>query len=620
MTSTIRRLSGLAVTEKAERPWVQPFALFTILLGLVLSAGASNNAAAASQNSLSTDDYINTLGELTALENTNVLRAQAIFLKLTQVTDRISGSHIRLVVVESDTRPWAIAVPDGGIILSKGALDFCYKDSPEVGDTRLAFVLGHELSHLTARDFWHQDVHLQFATRPDEGDVNRIRETLARAAGVSSDADVNDFLVRLRERELAADDNGFLIAAIAGYNVDTLVNDTDSNFLHQWVNATGGYSEISHFSANERTAFLRQRLQRLRRRSILFDVGVRLGFSGYTSEAIRLLHEFEQDFPSKQVFNNLGYFYLVSAIASMPESIGSKWWFPVIATMEIPSSVQSRSIGGVGARATALLEKARKYLELAVQADASYVTALLNLASTEYFLDNPHAARAHVESARKIDPYNIHAAAVQAPLLVAQNPGIDMSGPALSLLKDLVQRPEADESVWYNYARLLEATGDKEQADTVWTRLIDGKSGLPVIFDRVACERLSREEGCSLGKKDEVDSSRHELARFSIGSSIEEESMQRLLAEWDRQSYETDVGVIEIFKDSQGHMMVSRDSVVIFVAVRRSDAAGDKILISDLGKPRFEVALASGMMRQYADSFSVFSDGPIIREFWYSKH
>jgi|GEM_PF-1775950 len=578
----------------------------------------ASEVEAANKTSLTTDDYIKTLGELTALEDTNVLRAQAVFLKLTQVTDRIAGSHIRLVVVESDSRPWAIAVPDGGIILSKGALDFCYQDSPDVGDTRLAFVLGHELSHLTARDFWHQDVHLQFANRPDGGDVDRIRETLARAAGVSSDADVNDFLVRLRERELVADDSGFLIAAIAGYNVDALVNETDSNFLHQWINATGGYSEITHFSADERTAFLRQRLLRLRQRSILFDVGVRLGFSGYRSEAIRLLHEFEQDFPSKQVFNNLGYFYLNNAIASMPKSIGSRWWFPTIATMEISVGGQSRSIGGVGARATASLERARKYLELAVQADSSYVTALLNLASTEYFLNNPHAARAHIETVRKLDPDNIHAAAVQAPLLVAQNPGIDMSGPALSLLKNLVQRPDADESIWFNYARLLDQSGDSEQAESIWAKLVDGESALPRLFDSVACERLNKETGCSADSNAPIDSTSHELAKLSLGSDIEQESMRQLLAEWEVQSYETDIGSIEIFKNSLGHMLVARNSVVIFVSIRRSDAAGEKILISELGKPRFEVALASGTMRQFGDNFSVFSDGPIIREFWYS--
>lgn len=596
--------------------------LTLVLLSQLVTAFMMNSASS-NQSFVSTDDYIKALGEIAVLKDTNVLRAQAVFQRLTQVTDRIAGSHIRLVVVNSDTRPWAIAVPDGGIILSKGALEFCYQDSseigPEIGDTRLAFVLGHELSHLTAGDFWHQNVHLQFSNRPEASDIDRIRETLARAAGVSSDADVNDFLVRLRERELIADDNGFLIAAIAGYDVSTLVENDQQNFLHQWITETGGYSEISHFSADERTAFLRQRLARLRARSLLFDVAVRLGFSGYTTEAIRLLHEFEQDFPSKQVFNNLGYFYLKSALKVMPESIAARWWFPVIATMEIPAGIQStRSIGGVGARATEYLDKARRYLELAIQADAGYVTALLNLASTEYFLDNPHAARAHIESVLKLDPDNIHAISTQAPLLVAQNPEIDMSTPALAVMEDLVKREDAGESVWFNYARLLDESDNKQAAEEVWRKLTSGSNALPGMFDGVVCERLRKPKGCSAS--DGVTSSRGASDNVDsyLGSNIDENGVRQQLVEWERQSYPTEIGEIEIYKDDSGELLVVRDSVVIFVSLPRAAVDSAKIMVSELAKPRFQTQLASGTLRQYGDGLSIFSDGPMIREYWYS--
>ncbi len=588
--------------------------------GLVLALASLFliSTAPANQTFLSTDDYINALGQISATKDSNVLRAQAVFGRLTQVTDRISGSHIRLVVVDSDTRPWAIAVPDGGIILSKGALAFCYKDEPEIGDTRLAFVLGHELSHLTAGDFWHQSVQLEFANRPDTKDVDRIRETLARAAGVSSDADVNDFLVRLRERELVADDSGFLIAAIAGYDVAKLVEDDENNFLHAWINETGGYSDISHFSATERTAFLRQRLTRLRGRSLLFDVAVRLGFSGFTSEAIRLLHEFEQDFPSKQVFNNLGYFYLNSGIEAMPESYGTKWWFPVIATMDVPTSLQTRSVGGIGVDATNFLEKARKYLELAVQADSEYVTALLNLASTEYFLGNAHAARAHIENVLKLEPNNLDASGVQAPLLVAQNPQIDMSQPALSLLEPLAQGDNPGQSILFNYARLLDQTGDGDSAAKVWNRLATSERGLPGIFDKVVCERLEQPVGCSYVRQNTTDADLYEVVSNYLGASTKDEAVQQLLKEWTRQSYPTDVGLIEIFKDPRGDLVVARDATVIFISVPNQGQSRSRMMVSDLGAPRFEMPLASGIMRNYSDRMSVFSDGPLIREYWYS--
>ena len=56
------------------------------------------------------------------------------------------------------TNPWnvslPIAIPDGWIILSKGALDISYRD-PAKGDDRMAFVLAHEIAHQLKDDFWH---------------------------------------------------------------------------------------------------------------------------------------------------------------------------------------------------------------------------------------------------------------------------------------------------------------------------------------------------------------------------------------------------------------------------------------------------------------------------------
>ena len=53
------------------------------------------------------------------------------------------GKAPRLFIAARD--PWdiplPIALPDGGIILSKGVLEICYRD-PAQGDDRLAFCVG----------------------------------------------------------------------------------------------------------------------------------------------------------------------------------------------------------------------------------------------------------------------------------------------------------------------------------------------------------------------------------------------------------------------------------------------------------------------------------------------
>ena len=56
--------------------------------------------------------------------------------------------------------PLAAALPDGYIVLSKHAVEILYKNvSSIVGDTRTAFVLGHELAHLANDDHWHLEFY-----------------------------------------------------------------------------------------------------------------------------------------------------------------------------------------------------------------------------------------------------------------------------------------------------------------------------------------------------------------------------------------------------------------------------------------------------------------------------
>ena len=49
------------------------------------------------------------------------------------------------------------AYRDGWVVLSKRVLDICYEDSQH-GDDRLAFVLGHEISHLLYDSYLHVEL------------------------------------------------------------------------------------------------------------------------------------------------------------------------------------------------------------------------------------------------------------------------------------------------------------------------------------------------------------------------------------------------------------------------------------------------------------------------------
>src|SRR6516162_172233 len=94
--------------------------------------------------------------ELLPTEDPRVARAHDIFHRLLHAIGQKPGVMPRLYITKSDpwNSPTPMALPDGGIILSKGALDICYQE-PTRGDDRLAFVLAHELAHQFKDDFWH---------------------------------------------------------------------------------------------------------------------------------------------------------------------------------------------------------------------------------------------------------------------------------------------------------------------------------------------------------------------------------------------------------------------------------------------------------------------------------
>jgi hypothetical protein len=89
-----------------------------------------------------------------------VARAYRVFDRVRAAADVAGRRSPRLKVIASLTDPWAQALRDGYVLLSRGAVAICYRaGDPALGDARLAFVLGHELAHLAKDDFWHAEVH-----------------------------------------------------------------------------------------------------------------------------------------------------------------------------------------------------------------------------------------------------------------------------------------------------------------------------------------------------------------------------------------------------------------------------------------------------------------------------
>ena len=89
-----------------------------------------------------------------------------------------------LTVVGPAGAPYAVALPDDHVVLTRDALDLCYRGAPaEAGDARLAFVVGHELTHLDRGHFWHARAFTaMLRTEGEDDDLDALLEYLDRDA------------------------------------------------------------------------------------------------------------------------------------------------------------------------------------------------------------------------------------------------------------------------------------------------------------------------------------------------------------------------------------------------------------------------------------------------------
>jgi tetratricopeptide (TPR) repeat protein len=182
-----------------------------------------------------------------------------------------------------------IALRDGWIILSQGALEICYQN-PARGEDRLAFVLAHEIAHQLNDDFWHL----------------RFFEALK---GFSSwDPGTQE---QVLAREWKADEGGILYATMAGFNPQAIVSGDDHvNFFVDWVRALeprrlGGVAADVRPTPQERAELLRAHLHRVGDTAAMFQVGLWFYYAGDYPQAIRVFAHFRSVFPGREVSHNL---------------------------------------------------------------------------------------------------------------------------------------------------------------------------------------------------------------------------------------------------------------------------------------------------------------------------
>jgi tetratricopeptide (TPR) repeat protein len=498
--------------------------------------------------------------DVVSIENPYVKRVQNIFGRLKNVV----GKEVllsELYILDSDNEPWAIALEDGNVVLSRGALDIVYgasQSSMEAKDAQMAFVLGHELNHIAKADFWHEQVYRSFVNR-EAGQQNKA---------------VIDRAARRRESELRADEDGFIYASLAGFNTRAILSNTenDSDFLQYWVRQTRTGLGKVNFSANERSEFLATTLESIDEAVKFFQYGTRLAHFGFYPEARVLLDEFYRIYPSSQVINNLGYVYLQLAIQAMPIEISAQYWFPFVLDTRSGVPDASRSLlPAVSDEARSYLLKAMTFLHESITQSAANVSAVKNLAIAHLFMNEYGKARTVLESAITDHGHDHELKSLMAiAVLQDDNAARPWQAQIREDLLAIASQPNAPLDLLYNTARLLENTGFENQAASLWQRIELSYDQMPAIYQKLTCARNRDFAKCQAGNGDKTSQPRQwapeNTTGIQISSMVDSAETRQALAAWEKPfSANLSEPDIRIYEHPNGDSLLAVDGVVTLI-------------------------------------------------------
>lgn len=463
----------------ATRYWV-----ITLILSLIIIFSISSRSYCADSNEMKHHGswWIENYGVVSAKEDYLAVRAEDIFERVSMASDKMGNRIPSLIIIKGKGDPWAISLKDGSIVLTHGALKACYKGvTKEDGDSRLAFLLGHELAHLSNNDFWHA-----FAfTAVEENLKNReikqeLMAQLEKTGDIKADDPESDKFIRTKE--LQADSYGIISMTIAGYDPRAIV-DNDTNFFEDWVSQTTSgmaYDDPRHASPKVRAEFLRSQLAAVVDAVDYFTFSVALYQLGRYSDAIVLFDAFSEHFPGREVFNNLGLCHYQLAMMFLWSS-----------DRELPLRFKLSTTFDTETRAAKIRGKTQPdcrkdkifvqhinnaigYFHLALDKDPSYVPARINLSSVFIMAGRYSGAISAADEALEIEPGNPEALNNKAVALylygIADN--VDTADNAINILKETsVRNPDFSNPV-YNMAAIQSERGRKASAQETWKKFL----------------------------------------------------------------------------------------------------------------------------------------------------
>lgn len=423
------------------------------------------------------------------------LLAFDVFERLKRAADTTAARPPRLYIIETRGNPYALSLMDGGIIINPTTLEFCYGTPGNIdrqkGDIRLAFIVGHEMAHLANNDFNHKEAFQDVRERGSR----MAQKEFARYSGES--------MAEMRKKELLADKDGAIFAAMAGYRVSELFW-KKNDFLAYWARQVGigrYYDrDPAYPSPSNRLHVIRANLKAVTQRIELFKSGVLFYQKESYRDAADAFREFARKYPAREVYNNIGACYLGLALQRICHDYSDDY-FRFRLSVSIDDTTTAKSLRPRSEKDYLTdkyiykhLNKAAKYFELAVRKDSADKNSRYNFAAALIWLRNYAGALSVCNELLNENPGDVLALNNKAVAfyLYGKEEDLETINGSMELLQRAHRSAPGNCEVLYNLGTLKMERERLAGAKLYWDKYLN----LPVTpkdkyFERI-CKKLNR--------------------------------------------------------------------------------------------------------------------------------
>jgi len=545
-------------------------------------------------------------------------RAEMIFQRVSMASDKTGKCIPRLLIIKGGGRPWVTSIRDGSVILTHGALRVCYKGvSKENGDSRLAFVLGHELAHLSKDEYWHA---FAFADLDGKEISKELEDQLEEIRDISRDKSVADEM--FKEKELQADSYGMISMASAGYDPGAIIDNDNINFFEDWIAQTKRnitYEDSQHPDPKVRAEFLRLRLDDVVKLLDCFTFGVTLYQIGRYEDAILLFDTFREQFPGREVFSNLGLSYYQIAIKALSFCDADLPYRFKLSTFIDPETyaVKLRGFGESDCFKDKVflryIKRALEYLKLAVDKDHTYLPARINMSSALIMAGEYSRAISVTEEVLRIDRENAEALNNNAVALYLYGLSNNIEGAsdnAIEIMRKVVGLNHNFGNPVYNIATIYSEEGKDASASDTWKAFLKIES--TGDFANVARRNL----GIELKENDVAASLTGPEPPFKPGEEIKGE-LEKMLGKMKVREFSIGGSTIEIYEENDLRIL-ARDFIVEVIEKVYDKGVRTEEFKTEYGKPLRVMNKYGGAILIY-DDFAVDVIDEKVRKVIYFK-